>query len=47
MLKFAEIAEPWIQRFEKYNVKPEAIYLQEKVMPDWQKWKGKLDTLLA
>lgn len=28
-LKFAEIAEPWIQRFEKYNVKPEAIYLQE------------------
>ena len=99
-MKFAEIAEPWIQRFEKYNVKPEAIYLQEmpkrwgsctpkgkiilnpelikapkpcieyviihelchlvhpnhttafiqlqeKVMPDWQKWKMKLDTLLA
>jgi predicted metal-dependent hydrolase len=99
-IKFAEIAEPWIQRFEKYDVKPEAIYLhempkrwgsctpkgkiilnpelikaprpcieyvvihelchlvhpnhtpafiqlQEKVMPDWQKWKMKLDTLLA
>ena len=99
-MKFAEIAEPWIHRFEKYNVKPEAIYLQEmpkrwgsctpkgkiilnpelikapkpcieyviihelchlvhpnhtpafiqlqeKVMPDWLKWKMKLDTLLA
>ena len=99
-IKFAEVAEPWIQRFEKYNVKPAAIYLQEmpkrwgsctpkgkiilnpelikapkpcieyvvihelchlvypnhtpsfiqlqeKVMPDWQKWKMKLDTLLA
>jgi predicted metal-dependent hydrolase len=99
-IKFAEVAEPWIQRFEKYDVKPEAIYLQEmpkrwgsctpkgkiilnpelikaprpcieyvvlhelchlvhpnhtpafiqlqeKVMPDWQKWKMKLDTLLA
>lgn len=99
-IKFAEIAEPWIQRFEKYDVKPEAIYLQEmpkrwgsctpkgkiilnpelikaprscieyvvihelchlvhpnhtpafiqlqeKLMPDWQKWKMKLDTLLA
>lgn len=99
-MKFAEIAEPWIQRFQKYNVKPEAIYLQEmpkrwgsctpkgkiilnpelikapkpcieyvvihelchlvhpnhtnafiqlqeKVMPDWQKWKMKLDKLLA
>ena len=28
-LKFAEIAEPWILRFEKYKVKPESIYLQE------------------
>jgi hypothetical protein len=28
-MKFAEIAEPWIKRFEKYHVKPEAIYLQE------------------
>ena len=42
-MKFAEIAEPWIQRFEKYNVKPEAIYLQE--MP--KRWgsctpKGKI-----
>lgn len=99
-MKFAEIAEPWIQRFEKYNVKPEAIFiqempkrwgsctpkgkiilnpelikapkpcieyviihelchlvhpnhtnafvqLQEKAMPDWQKWKMKLDALLA
>ena len=99
-LKFAEIAEPLIQRFEKYNVKPEAIFmqempkrwgsctpkgkiilnpelikapkpcieyvvihelchlvhpnhtnsfvqLQERVMPDWQKWKMKLDKLLA
>ncbi len=99
-MKFPEIAEPWIIRFEKYNVKPEAIFiqempkrwgsctpkgkiilnpelikapkpcieyviihelchlvhpnhttafvqLQEKVMPDWQKWKLKLDTLLA
>jgi len=99
-MKFAEIAEPWIQRFEKYNVKPEAIYLQEmptrwgsctpkgkiimnpelikapkpcieyvvihelchlvhpnhtnafiqlqeKMMPDWEKWKMKLETLLA
>ncbi len=99
-IKFVEIAEPWIIRFEKYDVKPEAIYLQEmpkrwgsctpkgkiilnpelikapkpcieyviihelchlvhpnhtaafvqlqeKVMPDWQKWKLKLDTLLA
>jgi len=99
-MKFDEIAEPWIQRFQKYNVKPESIYLQEmptrwgsctpkgkiilnpelikapkpcieyvvihelchlvhpnhtnafiqlqeKVMPDWQKWKTKLDKLLA
>ncbi|MFH1160573.1 MAG: SprT family zinc-dependent metalloprotease [bacterium] len=99
-MKFAEIAEPWILRFEKYNIKPEAIYLQEmptrwgsctpkrkiilnpelikapkpcieyvvihelchlihpnhtnafiqlqeKVMPDWQKWKMKLDKLMA
>ncbi|MBM3405065.1 MAG: M48 family metallopeptidase [Bacteroidetes bacterium] len=99
-MKLAEIAEPWIQRFEKYNVKPKAIYLQEmstrwgsctpkgkiilnpelikaprtcieyviihelchlvhpnhtitfiqlqgKMMPDWEKWKRKLDKLLA
>jgi predicted metal-dependent hydrolase len=99
-MKFAEIAEPWILRFEKYNVKPDAIYLQkmpkrwgsctpkgkiilnpelikapkpcieyviihelchlvhpnhtnsfiqlqEKTMPDWEKWKMKLETLLA
>jgi len=99
-MKFAEIAEPWIKRFEKYDVKPESIYLQEmptrwgsctpkgkiilnpelikapkpcieyvivhelchlvhsnhtnsfiqlqeKMMPDWEKWKAKLETLLA
>ncbi|MCK9205026.1 MAG: M48 family metallopeptidase [Bacteroidales bacterium] len=99
-IKFAEIAEPCIQRFQKFNVKPEAIYiqempkrwgsctpkgkiilnpelikapkpcieyviihelchlvhpnhtnafiqLQEKIMPDWIKWKLKLETLLA
>jgi predicted metal-dependent hydrolase len=99
-MKFSEIAEPWILRFEKYNVKPKAIYLQEmpkrwgsctpkgkiilnpelikapkpcieyviihelchlvhsnhtnsfihlqeKLMPDWEKWKMKLETLLA
>jgi predicted metal-dependent hydrolase len=99
-IKFAEIAEPWIQRFQKFNVKPEAIYLQEmpkrwgsctpkgkiilnpelikapkpcieyviihelchlvhpnhsnafinlqeKMMPDWEKWKMKLDKLFA
>lgn len=28
-LKFAEIAEPLIQRFKKYNVTPNEIYLQE------------------
>ncbi len=99
-LKFAEIAEPLIQRFQTYKVKPESIYLQEmptrwgsctpkgkiilnpelikaskpcieyviihelchlvhsnhtnsfillqeKMMPDWEKWKAKLETLLA
>ena len=28
-IKFAEIAEPIIQRFQRYNVKPTAIYIQE------------------
>lgn len=99
-IKFAEIAEPLIRRFEKYDVKPESIYLQEmptrwgsctpkgkiilnpelikapkpcieyviihelchlvfpnhtnsfihlqeKMMPDWERWKTKLDKLLA
>jgi len=99
-IKFSEIAEPLIRRFEKYDVKPESIYLQEmptrwgsctpkgkiilnpelikapkpcieyvivhelchlvhpnhtlsfiqlqeKMMPDWEKWKTKLDKLLA
>jgi len=27
--KFAEIAEPWIKRFERYGVHPEGIYIQE------------------
>lgn len=98
--KFAEIAEPLIQRFEKYKVKPEGLYiqtmksrwgsctpkgkiilntelikapkrcieyviihelchlihhdhtqkfidLQTKEMPDWAKWKRKLEELLA
>lgn len=98
--KFAEIAEPIIQRFKKYNVEPKAIYIQKmltrwgsctksgkvilnpelikasracieyviihelchlvhhnhthkflelqtKEMPDWEKWKTKLERLLA
>lgn len=99
-LKFAEIAEPIIQRFKKYNVEPTGLYihdmptrwgsctpkgkimlnpelikapkqcieyvivhelchlvhydhtqkfidLQTKEMPDWKKWKMKLEHLLA
>ena len=99
-LKFAEIAEPLIERFKKYKVEPKSIWLQEmnrrwgsctpkgkiilnpellkapkacieyviihelchlvhknhtkkffdlqeKVMPDWEKWKNKLESLLA
>ena len=98
--KFAEIADPLIERFEKYHVAPSNIYLQEmpnrwgsctpkgkiilnpqlimapkacieyviihelchlihknhtlhffqlqaKEMPDWERWKTKLETLLA
>src|SRR6185437_8518285 len=97
--KFAEIAEPWIQRFEKYGVQPESLliqkmparwgsctakgkiilnpelikapkasieyviihelchllhkhhtkaffHLQSQLMPDWEKWKEKLETIL-
>lgn len=99
-IKFAEIAEPIIERFKKYNVEPTALYIQEmskrwgsctpkgkiilnpelikapkacieyvithelchlvyhdhtqkfidlqtKEMPDWEKWKEKLEKLLA
>jgi predicted metal-dependent hydrolase len=99
-LKFAEIAEPFIQRFKKYDVEPKGIYIQEmpkrwgsctpkgkiilnpelikapkgcieyviihelchlihpnhsnrfielqtKEMPDWEKWKNKLEVLLS
>ena len=99
-LKFAEIAEPLIQKFKKYKAEPKNIYLQEmttrwgsctpkgkiilnpqlikspkpcieyvivhelchlvhknhsqkffdlqtKEMPDWEKWKNKLEELLA
>jgi predicted metal-dependent hydrolase len=99
-MKFAEIAEPLIQKFKKYKVEPKNIYLQEmatrwgsctpkgkiilnpelikapkacieyvivhelchlvysnhtqrffdlqsKAMPDWEKWKTKLERLLA
>jgi len=99
-IKFAEIAEPIIQRFKKYNVEPKGLYLlemskrwgsctpkgkillnpelikapkacieyvithelchlihhdhtqkfidlQTKEMPDWEKWKDKLEKLLA
>lgn len=99
-IKFAEIAEPIIQQFKKYNVEPKGIYLlemtkrwgsctpkgkiilnpelikapkacieyvithelchlvhhdhtqkfidlQTKEMPDWAKWKDKLEKLLA
>ncbi len=99
-VKFAEIAEPLIQRFEKYNVSPKGIYIQEmskrwgsctpkgkiilnpelikapkacieyviihelchlihhdhsqkfmdlqsKEMPDWEKWKNKLENILS
>lgn len=98
--KFGELAEPWIEEFRKYKVKPTGIYLQnmptrwgsctpngkiilnpdlikapkrcieyviihelchlvhhdhtqkffdlqKKVMPDWVKWKSKLEKLLA
>lgn len=98
--KFGEIAEPWIEEFRKYKVKPTGIYLQnmptrwgsctpngkiilnpelikapkrcieyviihelchlvhhdhtqnffnlqKKMMPDWVKWKNKLEKLLA
>jgi predicted metal-dependent hydrolase len=27
--KFAEVAEPWIQRFEQYGVQPEGLFVQE------------------
>lgn len=99
-IKFAEIAEPLIQKFKKYNVEPKGIYiqsmlkrwgsctpkgkiilnpelmkapkpcieyviihelchlihhdhtqkfidLQTKEMPDWRRWKDKLENLLA
>lgn len=99
-VKFAEIAEPIIQRFNKYNVEPKGIYLlemskrwgsctpkgkiilnpelikapkacieyvithelchlihhdhtqkfidlQSREMPDWEKWKDRLEKLLA
>jgi predicted metal-dependent hydrolase len=99
-LKFAEIAEPWIQRFEQYGVKPEGLFIQEMrtrwgsctakgkiilnpdliktpkacieyviihelchlihkhhtykffklqstLMPDWEKWKDKLETMMV
>lgn len=99
-IKFAEIAEPLIQRFKKYDVEPSGVYLQnmkyrwgsctpkgkiilnpelikapkpcieyviihelchliyhdhtrkfielqDKEMPDWRKWKDKLERLLA
>ncbi|PNQ72848.1 metal-dependent hydrolase [Hanstruepera neustonica] len=99
-VKFSEIAEPLIQRFKKYNVEPNGMYiqnmakrwgsctpkgkiilnpelikapkacieyviihelchliyhnhtkkffdLQDKEMPDWRKWKSKLENLLA
>jgi predicted metal-dependent hydrolase len=98
--KFPEIAEPYIQRFKKYNVEPKGLCLKEmknrwgsctpkgmiilnpelikapkrcieyviihelchlihlnhnqkfidlqtKEMPDWEKWKSKLEVLLA
>jgi len=98
--KFATIAEPFIQKFRKYNVEPTAIFVQEmptrwgsctpkgkiilnpelikapkhcieyviihelchlvhhdhtakffhlqtREMPDWEKWKNKLESLLA
>jgi predicted metal-dependent hydrolase len=98
--KFAEIAEPWIQRFELYGVQPEGLFiqvmstrwgsctakgkiilnpelikapkacieyviihelchlihkhhthkffqLQSSLMPDWEKWKNKLETIMA
>jgi predicted metal-dependent hydrolase len=98
--KFADIAEPLIQRFKKYGVKPTGVYIQEmkqrwgsctpngkiilntelikapkscieyviihelchlvhrnhtqkfidlqtKEMPDWEKWKTRLEHLLA
>jgi predicted metal-dependent hydrolase len=97
--KFAEIAEPWIQRFEKYGVQPDSLLIQKmptrwgsctangkiilnpelikapkacieyviihelchlihrhhtkaffqfqsRLMPDWEKWKNKLETIL-
>lgn len=99
-MKFAEIAEPIIERFKKYNVEPKSIFimdmanrwgsctpkgriilnpelikapkacieyvinhelchlvhrnhtvkffnLQSKEMPTWEKWKNKLESLLA
>ncbi|PLX05345.1 MAG: metal-dependent hydrolase [Marinilabiliales bacterium] len=99
-MKFSEIAEPLIERFKKYNVEPQSLYIQEmsnrwgsctpkgkiilntelikaprpcieyviihelchlvhhnhtgkfielqtKEMPDWEKWKEKLENLLA
>lgn len=99
-LKFAEFAEPWIQKFKLLGVEPTGIYLQDmptrwgsctpkgkiilnpelikapkacieyvivhelchlihrdhtqkfialqtKMMPDWRRWKQKLETLLA
>ncbi|MCC6286555.1 MAG: M48 family metallopeptidase [Chitinophagaceae bacterium] len=99
-IKFAEIAEPLIQRFKKYKVEPKSIWQQEmnrrwgsctpkgkiilnpelikapkpcieyviihelchlvhknhtkkffelqvKEMPDWERWKNKLESLLA
>ena len=99
-VKFAEIAEPLIERFKKHKVEPKSIWLQEmnrrwgsctpkgkiilnpelikapkacieyvvihelchlihknhtkkffelhaKEMPDWERWKNKLENLLA
>ena len=97
-VKFPEIAEPWIKRFERYGVQPEGLFIQEMpnrwgsctasgkiilnpelikapkicieyviihelchlvhrhhtrkffqlqsmLMPDWEKWKEKLETM--
>jgi len=99
-VKFAELAAPWIQRFERYGVQPEGLFiqtmptrwgsctttgkvilnpeliktpkacieyvivhelchlihkhhtrqffqLQSMLMPDWEKWKNKLETMMA
>lgn len=42
---FYTITQSLIDKFKKHKVGPSSIVLRE--MPDWEKWKSKLEKLLA